>query len=492
MVESMLTALKKQANKTFTENGAVTNQTTFSDRLDFFASCGALRHATEEEIITRFVRAFAENPLHALKILFFARDVRGGLGERRLFRIAIAHLAKVSPEILNKNLWAVAKFGRFDDLLGLLDTPLKHGVITLIKNQLGMDMKALNSDEGISLLGKWLPSINAHNAKTVSYGKIVAKEIGLSEAEYRRTLSRLRAKIAIIENNLREKDYTFEYEKQPSKALYKYGKAFSRNDGERYNEFLAKVSEGKASLNTSTLYPYDIVRPCFEHGNRLNACDRARLETTWLSMQKDFSSNENAIVVVDGSGSMYNGADPMPITVAISLAIYFAEKNTGKFGNHFITFSEKPQLVEIKGKDIYEKVTYCASFNEIANTNLERVFSLLLETAVINKLPQSELPSKIYIISDMEFDACVANPDFSNSDNAKKMFKKHAYTLPSVVFWNVQSRNSQYPVTQNDKGVVLVSGASPSLFKMINDGNLSPIEFMMSVLNQERYAEIVL
>ena len=485
----MLNFLKKNANRTVTENGAVTHFTTQSDCLDLFATIGALRREPIDEMTARFNRAWAEDPTLTLKILFFARDIRGGLGERLVFRTLLRHMANGNLGSVEKNLWAVPEFGRFDDLLCLFDSPAQNIVLSYIKAQFEADNKALESNEPISLLGKWLPSINAHNTDTIRYGKTVARFLGLSDAEYRKTLSKLRAKIAILENNLRESDYTFDYSKQPSKAMLKYRKAFLRNDNERYVDFLSNVASGKATLNTGTLLPYEIVRPLVNN-KAISAEERLSADVTWKSIE-DFTNNENALVVIDGSGSMYMQQSPKPAEVALSLGIYFAERNTGAFKNHFITFSENPRLVEIKGADIYEKVNYAASFNEVANTNIQGVFELILQTAVKNKLPQKELPSTVYVISDMEFDYCARGADVTNFEYSKKLFAKYGYTLPTLVFWNVASRNQQQPVTMNEKGVILVSGASPRVFSMLTSGNLSPYSYMLDTLNVERYAKLV-
>lgn len=483
----MLKFLKKEANRTTTENNAATYLTTQSDCLDLFATIGALRRASESEIVTRFDRAWAENSDLALKTLFFARDIRGGLGERSVFRTILRHMADDRQESVAKNLWAVPEFGRFDDLLCLLDTSAKPVVVGYIKAQFEADMAS--KAEPVSLLGKWLPSINAHNADTVRYGKMLAKELGLTDAAYRKALSKLRAKIAIIENNLRERDYTFDYAKQPSTAMMKYRKAFLRNDGERYKGFLSKVERGETTLHTGTLLPYEIIRSVLSN-NTISTDERRSIDVTWKT-QADFTNGENALVVVDGSGSMYRSTNPKPAEVALSLGIYFAERNKGAFQNHFITFSENPRLVEIKGNDIYEKAKYAASFNEVANTNIQKMFELILRTAVKNKLPQSEMPATVYIISDMEFDSCTRDADLTNFDYAKRLFEKHGYTLPTLVFWNVASRNQQQPVTMNEKGVALVSGASPRVFSMLTSGKLSPYAFMMDALGVERYAKLM-
>lgn len=484
----MLVFLKKEADKTYTENGAVTYCSTQSHCLDLFATVGALRRESDEEITGRFLRAYAENPDLAMKTLFYARDVRGGVGERRVFRTTLRWLAVNEPRSVQKNIPYIAEYGRYDDLLALLGTPCEPETMAHIKEQLAADRAALEEDRPVSLLAKWLPSVNASNAETVRQAKRIARALGMHDAEYRKTLSALRAKIQIIENNLREKDYTFDYAKQPAKAMFKYRKAFVRHDGERYAVFMGRVAEGTERLNTGALAPYEIIKP-FVGGAAVGEEERRAIDATWRA-QEDFTGGENALVVIDGSGSMYGGGEPLPAEVALSLGTYYAQRNTGRFHNHFITFSENPRLVEIKGRDICEQVRYCRQFNEVANTNIQRVFELILNTAVKNRVPQKDMPAKLYIISDMEFDWCVADGSLTNFEYAQKLFARHGYRLPEVVFWNVASRNQQQPVRMNDAGVALVSGCSPRVFSMLKTGILSPYAFMLDVLGSERYAVI--
>ena len=487
----MLQYLKKASNMTTTENGAAAYQSTGEHCLDLFSSIGALRGASDEEINKRFRRAYAEDADTAMKILFFGRDIRGGLGERRVFRTILEKLASENPASVRKNIPYVAEYGRFDDLLALMGTPCEADAIVYIAEQLNADIDALEQGESISLLAKWLPSVNASNAKTVANAKKIARALHISDAEYRKMLTKLRGRIRIIENNLRERDYTFDYAAQPSNAMYKYRKAFLRNDKERYQEFLNQVKKGAAKMHTGTLFPYDVIAPLVDGWNAFPEDEREALNTTWEALE-NFTDDENALVVMDGSGSMYSSyVSPSPIAVAMSLAIYFAERNTGAFKNHFITFSGSPRLVEIQGRDIVEKTRFCKGFNEVANTNVQAVFNLLLNTAVRNNVPQAELPSTLYIISDMEFDRCAENADLTNFEAAKKNFEAHGYKLPKVVFWNVASRNEQHPVTANEQGVVLVSGASPRIFNMLRGEEVTPYSCMMEIIGGERYEKIV-
>ena len=483
----MLQYLKQEANRTFTENGAKTYASTQSDCLDLFATIGALRSEEAAEILARFQRAFAEDRDLAMKTLFFARDIRGGLGERRVFRVILPWLAESAPKSLEKNIPLIAEYGRWDDLLCLLGTPCEAAVIDCVRAQLEKDRKGMELGSSISLLAKWLPSVNASNRQTVLAAKRIARKLDMRDAEYRKTLSELRRYIDILENHLRTQDYTFSYETQPSKALYKYRKAFLANDGERYHAFLHRVSTGEAVMHTGTLTPYDIIAPFYTR--KATEEERRAIDVTW-NAQEDFTCGENALVVADGSGSMYWGVNPKPAAVAQSLAIYYAERNRGAFHNHFITFSMRPQLVEIKGTDILEKVSYCASYNECANTNLQAVFELILDTAVKHRLPKSELPAKLYIISDMEFDDCMDNSSLTNFERARALYRAHGYVLPEVVFWNVDSRTRQQPVTKNEQGVALISGSTARTFSLLQSGLTDPYAFMLSVLGSERYAAI--
>lgn len=486
----MLSFLKREVNRATTENGAVTYATTMNDCLDLFSTIGALRGAGTDEIVRRFSRAYAENPDLAMKIAFYARDVRGGLGERRVFRTILRHLAENEPRSALRNLQHIADYGRFDDLLVLLGTSCQSAMIQFVSERLKADDAAATAgSENISLLAKWMPSINASNAQTVADAKRIARAMMLSDAQYRKLLSRLRARISILENNLRERDYSFDYQKQPSRAMFKYRRAFVRNDEARYLDFIQKVQKGEAVLHTGTLYPYDVIASCLNDQVKEEA-ERAAINATWNALAC-YASDENALAVVDGSGSMYwSGVSPTPAAVALSLGLYFGERSRGMFRNHFITFSERPQLVEIKGRDLCERVRYCKSFDEVANTNIEAVFELILRAATINRLEQSDLPDTLYIVSDMEFDSCTQNADCSNFENARRCFAQSGYRLPRVVFWNVASRNLQQPVTMNEQGAILVSGCTPRIFEQATSGEISPYRYMLEVLGGERYAAI--
>lgn len=490
-MHNMTELLKETANSTYTENGAVTHETSGSDCLDLFATIGGMRKADESEIILRFVRAYTENPDHAMKLLFYARDVRGGLGERRVFRLILRWLAENQPMSVIQNIRLIPEYGRYDDLLVLMGTVCEAKAVELIRKQLDEDLAALAEDGTVSLLAKWLPSVNTSNAQAVRMGRRLAGLLRMSEAAYRKTLSKLRAQIRIIENNLRTKQYDFDYEKQPSKALFKYRAAFMRNDEKRYTDFLNRVSKGEASMHTGTLMPYELVEAALQKldQNSMTPSEAMSLNTTWEHLE-DYGGSENMLAVVDTSGSMYWHQSPSPAGVALSLGMYFAERNKGAFANHFITFSEKPRLLEIKGSTFTEKLRYLTTFNEVADTNLEAVFLLVLKTAVRYQVPQSELPSKLVIISDMEFNHCVMNGNQTNFENARQLFAQHGYRLPDVVFWNVASRNRQQPVTKNEQGAALVSGCTPRLFAMIAGGTASPMQLMLEILESERYKAI--
>ena len=278
--------------------------------------------------------------------------------------------------------------------------------------------------------------------------------------------------------------------------MFKYKQAFIRNDQERYMTFLNNVLQGKATLHADNVAPYELIRPYmtwnWKWPKLRKQCRRVKkdaLNASWASLL-DFCSDEDMLAVVDTSGSMHSSYG-LPAAVALSLGLYLAEHNKGRFRNHFIEFSERPQLIRLKGETFVDKLRYILTFDEIADTNLEAVFQLILCVAVKNKLPQKELPGKLVIISDMEFNVCVTNASETNFENARRRYEAYGYKLPEIVFWNVGSRNRQQPVTMNEQGVALVSGVTPRLFSMIAGNELSPYKLMMETLGSERCASIV-
>lgn len=272
------------------------------------------------------------------------------------------------------------------------------------------------------------------------------------------------------------------------------------NDAERYGRFLSVVASGDAFLNTSNVMLYELVQPFLREGGRyyneygflkeMSEWGKSSLNAIWNSLP-DFGGNENALAVINTSGSMCWRAKPTSAAVALFLGMYFAERNKGAFANHFIEFSARPQLIEIKGNTFADKLQYVASFNEVGNTNLESFFDLILNAAVKNNLTQRELPAKLIIVSDMEFDSRMKGASTANFENATRKFAGYGYKLPQVVLWNVASRNSQQPVKMNDAGVALVSGANPGNFSIVAGGIVSPYAMMTDILASEHYAPIV-
>ena len=159
-MNNFLELLKKKSDETFTENGGRTFRTSGSDCLDLFFQAGAMRSAGEERICSAVTRAFAESPDKTLKIIFFARDVRGGLGERRFFRTAVKYLAERSPESVEKNVHLFSEYGRYDDLLALMGTACEKSAVEVVRKQFENDLENMANGESVSLLCKWLPSVN--------------------------------------------------------------------------------------------------------------------------------------------------------------------------------------------------------------------------------------------------------------------------------------------------------------------------------------------
>ena len=487
MKNKFLSFLQKETNLTYTENGATALKTTNSNLLDLFGCIGSLRTRDNTDIERLFSMAFAEDTLLATKMAFYARNIRGGLGERRTFRVILKYLSQMAPELVVKNFDAIALFGRYDDFYTLVDTSIEEAMWIYLHNQFNLDLENCANGQPISLLAKWLKSVNASSAETTHLGKLTAKHFGLSERAYRQTLSKLRQYIDVTEVKMSSQNWSeIAYAHVPSRAMFIYHKAFKAHDEEGFNNYLNAVIKGDAKVNASTLYPYDILEQLglsIRSSNFSFLKYDALLEEQWKNLPNYVTSEQNILVMADTSGSMMG----RPMHSSIGLALYFSERNQGAFKDTFMTFSSKPTLIKVKGNTLYDKIKCIPSIVE--NTNLEAAFNLILTVAVKNKIRADELPSSLVIITDMEFDSATSSRgDWTFYDSMVKNYAAHGYTMPNIVFWNVNSRNDVFQVTSDYKGVQMASGQSPSVFKSIlaNIGK-SPYEAMLNVLNDPMY-----
>ena len=501
-------SIKNELNdeKKLTENGAVGYRTTGKNLLDLNFSVASLRRVSEIDIIDKFIHAYFDDKIAATKWLFYARDVREGLGERRLFRVVMEEFAQQELEAAKELVKFVPEYGRWDDLWCLFDTELKQSIIDMIRYQLSLDDTNMKEKRSISLLYKWLPSENASSAETKRLAKIIRTGLGMTSRNYRKMLSNRRNYLDVVECKMSAKQWEeINYETVPSRANLIYNNAFLRNDEERRREYLGKLEKGEVKINAGTLFPHDIVHK-YRDGS-WNKVD-ATLEGLWKSLPDTVKGCGNTIVVADGSGSMTcnvgGNTRVTALDVANSLAIYFAEHSSGEFKDKYITFSERPQLVDFSSaKNLREKLMIAHKHNEVANTNIEAVFDLILSTAIKNHMSQEEIPANILIVSDMEFDSCATTNATSKSgwysynrptatlfDTIEQKYRDAGYKLPRLVFWNVNSRTGTIPVKQNDLGVALVSGFSVNIVNMVMSNKTDPYECLLDVLNSERYQPI--
>lgn len=496
-------------NSSITENGAIGYRTTGKALLDMNFKISSYRNLSDEEIVYDFESAYNEDKLLAYQWLFFVRDIREGIGERRLFRVIINDLVNFHEDDVIKLLKFIPEYGRWDDLIELYfstdyDTQKHKNIrdycIELIYNQLHSDIENMNKEKPISLLAKWLPSIKSTQEKVRKKAKHLYRKLMFkNEAEYRKTISSLRSYLDIVEKKMcsnRWKD--IDYSKVPSKANLIYEGAFFRHDKDRRDAFLNEVlNSDKKLINSKVLYPHEIVhkyRTGYIHNQyKIEEYDKS-LEALWKNL-KDVGEISNTIVVRDGSASMLSRIDRTKVTaldISTALAIYFAQKNTGQFKDKFITFSKNPRLVNLsKCNSLLKCLKVCDKETEVSNTNIEKVFKLILHTAIDYNLSQDEIPKNILIISDMEFD------DYTNTVNMNSLFKnieskyvQHGFKLPRLIFWNVCSRTNTIPLTENELGVALVSGFSTNILKMIMSEELDPYKVLYEALMSERYLPI--
>lgn len=470
---SFLDELQKATNKATTENGGATNASSLNPCLDFFA-LGASKRKDPMAAARLFRKAYDKDKLTALRTLFYIRDVREGQGERDIFRVCMEELAAFDIDTANKMLKYIPEYGRWDDLLyHRAGNPV---AVKLVKEQLLKDART----DTPSLLGKWMPSENASSETTRKAALNWAKALNVKPSQYRKILSKLRKKIDVLERKMSSKKWMdIKYENVPSQAFRKHTKAFDRNDHERYQEFIGAVNKGEKKVNTSTVTTAEVIQ------NVRNG-DNDSANAIWKSLDNLVPEDLSAIVVADVSGSMYG----RPMDISTSLALYFAERNKGLFANKFMTFSDRPRLVDVVGDTLTEKLYNISTADWNGSTNIEATFDALL-SAASHTSDRSTIPKVVFIISDMEFNSCASNADETAFENARRKWAEEGLELPTLVFWNVDARSNNVPVTKFDKNVMLISGSSQNAFRMAFEGK-TPEDLMNEVVNSERYAQITL
>ncbi|MFA5396705.1 MAG: DUF2828 family protein [Methanogenium sp.] len=492
--------LEAQAtNVSITENGAIGLKTTNNPILDLNFMVSSLRSLNDEELdklskqyIERIYTEKSGDPVadeqkkYFLKWLFYLRDVRGGLGERRSFRKFINNMSyMIKSDYSLSAIKLIPEYGRWDDLILLINNiHLQSIVSNILLEQINNDIKS----EHPSLLAKWMPSTNASSKNSRELALKLCKMWGFKEKLYRKTMSSLRKKIGIIETMMSKNNWKeIDYEKVPSKANLIYKDAFLRNDEQRRSQYLEQVASGEKKINTSANFPHEIVNKY-----SLHEIDTT-LEIMWKSLPK-VDIEKPFIVVADGSGSMLScigNTNVTALAVANSLAIYFSERLTGEFKDKYITFSTRPKFVDLsQEKTLKDKIAKARTFNEISDTNIERVFDLLLSVATKNGYKQEEIPN-VLIISDMEFnDATDMNNYNTLFEVINNKWKIAGYSMPKLVFWNVNSRTNTIPMKENENGVILVSGFSQNVIKTVMSGKMDPWEALKEILDSDRYKNV--
>lgn len=498
-MNTYLNALKSSTNYTMTENGAVTHKSTLSKLYDMFALGGAYRSRTDADCVLLFKNAYDENPLYALKCLFYLRNIRGGQGERRFFRVCLKWLANAHTDVVVANMLNVPLFGRWDDLYCLYGTKAWNEAVNQMKKQLVLDLESKTP----SLLGKWMKSENASSPETKKLASATRQALGVTSRQYRKMLSELRKKINIVERLMSQNEWDkIEFDKLPSQAGIRYKNAFARHDVTRAR-YEAFAKDENTKVNAGALAPYEVVEKALDVMGRyswgrnkvaLDDTNRLMVNKYWDNLTDYFAdANLNALCMIDTSGSMWG----TPINVAISLGLYCAEHCNGPFANYYLSFASRPQLIETSGVDFCDKVHRIFKTNLVDNTNIEAAFDLLLDSAVSNHVPQEELPQNLIVISDMEFDHCQTSRRYTGINGAETLmeciaekWKAAGYRVPKLVFWNVDARQDNIPM-KDGKNVTFVSGFSASTFKQVITGKTG-MDLMMDTLNDSMYDSVVL
>ncbi len=496
-MNEFLNAMKNDTNYGYTENFGIKHTSTLNKVLDMFAMGGSMRNRSEDDIINMFQSAYRENRTLALRCLFYLRDIRGGQGERRFFRICLKWMGNYMKDEAENLISLVREYGRWDDLFELFGTRVESAMMGYIK-------WALDKNED-HLLYKWMPSINASSRDTQSRGRKFAREFNMTERQYRKMLSEGRKACNLVETLMSKNQWDqIAFDKLPSRAGLLYKKAFMRRE-ETKERYAAFMSNENTKVNASVLNPVEIAHQIFNYRgwNRPSEVERNAWQKYWDNLKDYYNGcEEPGIAIVDVSGSMYG----QPLEAAVSMGAYIAERGKGPFQNHFITFSSNPQLVEFSGVDIYDKFIRAESAEWGGSTNIEAAFDLLLNTARKHNTAKEDMPKTLYIFSDMEFNGCITGgparddrhyyysqrPLSENQINTvieeqAEKWKRYGYQIPRVIFWNLDARHDNIPAIGD--GFSYVSGFSMNMVECILSGK-DGIDLCLEKLNSERYQPI--
>lgn len=465
-------------NRTTTENSMPAYKNAYSACLDLFFHGAAYRNKSVKDIENLFSRAYKEDAEVAIKILAYFRDIREGAGERRFFTTCLLWLVNndKSDKDYLINIDQIPVLGRWDDLLPLIETSYKDDVLELISHGL--------TKQKDGLCAKWMP-------RKGKYARIIREKMGIYPKAYRKLLVE---NTKVVETQMCDKQWAeINYSHVPSVANVKYNKAFLRNDEVRRREFLEAAKKGSVKINSSVAYPHTIISMILTRSTTTSLKEGELLgrilkkNDTAIAMWKQLpdlmakAPNKRYLFCSDTSGSMSGD----PLLISLGMGIYFSERLKGPFQNAFITFSQVPTLQYTEG-DIYERLSQIKALHP-KNTNLEAIFTLVLNTALKNKISEDEMPTEIVIVSDMQFDQATGYPKDDAFKLIRKMYADSGYDMPNIVFWNVNARETNSPLETNSKGVALISGASQNAIKAVLSGVTTPVDVMLNTVNVDRY-----
>lgn len=457
-----------------TSNGMKARASTSSKSVDLFFNIGASRG---KNIIPAFTAAFVENKDLALRIAAWVRDVRGGAGERQIFREILSYLETNDPESAKALLRKVPEIGRWDDLFVVKSEYLKKEAFTMLGD-------ALREKNGLA--AKWTP-------RKGELAREIREFFGMSPKYYRKSLVEM---TKVVETQMCAKDWdNINFSHVPSVAASRYKKAFYRNTDtyKAYVDALVKGDNPEVKVNASAIFPYDVLKGRISHySNNWSKTELDLVQKQWEELP-NFVGDANILPLVDVSGSMSTSAGRSNVRlscldVAVSLGLYLADKNTGKFKDTFLTFSNTPQLITLKG-NINQKIDQMVRSSWDMNTDLHAALNKILKVASSNLVPQEEMPSMLLILSDMQFDQCIRHDD-SAMQMIERKYVEAGYEVPKIVFWNLNA-SGNVPVSFNKSGAALVSGFSPAIVKPLLSGNtdeFTPEAIMLKTIMQDRYA----
>lgn len=429
-----------------------------------------------------------EDYISTIKLLFYTRDIEYGLGRRDVFRDAIRYTALNYSEKLKDYIYLIPKYGRWDDLYSLFDTPCEEDVINIFKEQINKDIES----DSPSNLGKWLKSINTSSEASRELARKTAKGLNLSYSEYRKLTSELRKKIGVVEQKISNNEWDkIKYGDVPALAYKKYKEAFIKNDYERFQDYenISKINRSTnfdIKNNNDTISFINYLRILLDIDYKGEESSKYEEELINFIKSMDIQSGNWITALSISKSDLSNQSNYLIESLYFSL--YYLYNNTGLFKDYIMKTSKPCNFKKIKTDDMLEKIKEIISNSISDYINIESILDLILLAAIKHGIDDENLPAGVLIIVDDIDKIKVANicsereKEHFGYDKLQEKWRSAGYTVPEIKILEL-NRKSKFSIKELNKNFYVITGFGEKIFDTVINDELDLMDENLNINN---------